>query len=153
MTSSPDNARKKPLRNTREKIVDNFHHIEMEKLIKERCELQRKAEQMKNTVFPYHYNYFTTVFLWLFAICLLFSLTSVVRREVIFMAIHITFIFTLLKKLGSATKIPFRNRATHAPISLITRAIEINPLGIIRSTPFPVPLHLRTESLSLKFMN
>ena len=44
---------------------DEFRFVEMMGTLKKFYDDQGKAERIKNTVFPYYYNYFTLFFLWL----------------------------------------------------------------------------------------
>ena len=112
-----------------ENFIDNFRHMELANVIKEFYDLQGKAERIKGTIFPYYYNYFTSVFLWLFVTCLPFSLVSEMGWSAIPMSIAIAFVFTILEKSGAVTEDPFEGRAADTPITTITRNIGNRLIG------------------------
>jgi putative membrane protein len=66
---------------------------------------QGKAERIKNTVFPFYYNYFTNFFLLLFTISLPFALASVMNNWIMIpVSIAISFAFYILNKAGVITE-------------------------------------------------
>ncbi|MEM7299156.1 MAG: bestrophin family ion channel [Bacteroidota bacterium] len=134
-------------------MIENFRHMELANMIKEFYDLQGKAERIKGTIFPYYYNYFTNVFLWLFVICLPFSLVDNMGWGTIPMTIAISFVFTILEKSGAVTEDPFENRAADTPISTITRNIEIDLLEMINSTSIPAALEPKTGKFGVKYLD
>jgi len=58
-----------------EDIITEFQHNELNRVLTEFYNLQGAAERIKNTVFPYYYNFFTRVFLWIFIAILPFKMT------------------------------------------------------------------------------
>lgn len=121
------------------KYFDSFKHVELSRMIKAFFDSQGKAERIKKTVFPYYYNYFTRVFLWLFIVCLPFTLLPSMGWGAIPMSIAISFVFKILDKSGSVTEDPFEGRASDIPISTITRNIEIDLLEMINADKIPSP--------------
>lgn len=134
-------------------MTDSFRHMELAQMIKEFYDLQGKAERIKGTVFPYYYNYFTTVFLWLFVSCLPFALVSIMNWGAVIMSIAISFVFTILEKSGAVTEDPFENRAADTPISTITRNIEIDLLEMIGSKSIPAPQEAKVGSFGVVYMD
>lgn len=134
-------------------IIDNFRHIELMERIKELYDLQGKAERIKGTVFPYYYNYFTIVFLWLFILCLPFALVPLMDWGTIFMSVSISFVFTILEKSGAVTEDPFENRAADTPISTITRNIEIDLLEMIKSEVVPAALDRKVGRFGVQYLD
>ncbi|WP_420316439.1 bestrophin family protein [Ekhidna sp.] len=135
------------------KIIEDFRHMELANVIKEFYDLQGKAERIKGTIFPYYYNYFTGVFLWLFVICLPFALTPEMGWGAIPMAIAISFVFTILEKSGAVTEDPFEGRAADTPITTITRNIEIDLLEMIKSDTVPAPIEPKTGRFGVKYLD
>lgn len=135
------------------KMLDNFRHVELAELLKELYDLQGKAERIKGTVFPYYYNYFTTVFLWLFIISLPFALAPIMEWGSIIMSIAISFVFSILEKSGAVTEDPFENRAADTPISTIARNIEIDLLEMIDSETVPAPMDVKTGRFGVQYMD
>ncbi|WP_425390389.1 bestrophin family protein [Ekhidna sp.] len=136
-----------------EKIIEDFRHMELANVIKEFYDLQGKAERIKGTIFPYYYNYFTGVFLWLFVICLPFALTTEMGWGAIPMSIAISFVFTILEKSGAVTEDPFEGRAADTPISTITRNIEIDLLEMIDEEVIPASIEPKTGRFGVKYLD
>lgn len=122
-----------------ERIIEDFRHMQLVAKLEELYTLQGKAERIKNTIFPYYYNFFTRVFLWLFAICLPFALIRDLGVMAIPMSVAINFVFSILEKSGTVTEDPFENRAADTPISTIVRSIEIDMKEILGDTLIPDP--------------
>jgi len=135
------------------RIIEDFRHMELAKLIKEFYDLQGKAERIKGTVFPYYYNYFTTIFLWLFIIFLPFAMVPIMDWGAIFVSIAISFVFTILEKSGAVTEDPFENRAADTPISTIARNIEIDLLEMIRHQTVPAPLEPKIGRFGVQYLD
>ncbi|SNT02218.1 putative membrane protein [Ekhidna lutea] len=134
-------------------IIEDFRHMELANVIKEFYSLQGMAERIKGTIFPYYYNYFTGVFLWLFVICLPFSLAPEMGWGSIPMSIAISFVFTILEKSGAVTEDPFEGRAADTPISTITRNIEIDLLEMIKSETVPAPIEPKIGKFGVKYLD
>lgn len=132
------NTQGQKLREAHEKgFIDNFRHVEMARVQEEFYNLQGKAERIKNTVFPFYYNYFTRVFLWIFVICLPLGLVEKTHWATIPMTAAIGFVFYILEKSGAITETPFEGRAADTPISTIVRGIEIDVLQILGEEEVP----------------
>ena len=120
--------------------IDSFRHVEMARVQEEFYNLQGKAERIKNTVFPFYYNYFTKVFLWIFIICLPLGLVDKMHWGTIPMVAAISFVFFILDKSGTITENPFEGRAADTPITTIVRAIERDLLEILGEEKIPESL-------------
>lgn len=134
-------------------LIDNFRHMELAKLIRELYNLQGMCERIKNTVFPYYYNYFTGLFLWLFIICLPFSLAPIMGIAAIPMSMAISFIFYILNKSGELTEDPFEGRAADTPMSTISRSIEIDLLEMLGHKTPPKPLEVQRTVFDVAYMD
>jgi putative membrane protein len=134
-------------------IIEDFRHMEMANVIKELLRLQGMTERIKGTIFPYYYNYFTIVFLWLFIICLPLALAPEMGWGAIPMSISISFVFTILEKAGATTEDPFEGRASDTPISTITRNIEIDLLEMLRSKTIPAPEEPKTGRFGVQYID
>lgn len=135
------------------KIIEDFRHMELANIMKELFRLQGMTERIKGTIFPYYYNYFTGVFLWLFIICLPFALVPDMGWATIPMASAISFVFTILEKSGATTEDPFEGRASDTPISTITRNIEIDLLEMLRNETVPAPMEPITGKFGVKYID
>lgn len=121
-------------------MIDSFRHMELSKLVEHLYSWQGMCERIKKTVFPHYYNYFTKVFLWIFIICLPFTLAPIMDFMAIPMSIAISFIFFILDRSGETTEDPFEGRAADTPMSTITRSIEIDLLEMLGEKEIPTPL-------------
>lgn len=119
--------------------IESFRQFELMRTLQTFYDCQGKCERIKTTVFPFYYNYFTQVFLWLFIICLPFTLVDIMGWLSIPMSIAISFVFTILEKSGIVTEEPFRGIAADTPIDTIARTIEIDLREMIDDKDIPAP--------------
>jgi putative membrane protein len=123
----------------KEKWIEDFRQYELIHTIESLYDCQGKCERIKNTVFPFYYNYFTQVFLWLFIICLPFSLVGLMGWLSVPMSIAISFVFTILEKSGILTEEPFNGIAADTPMKTLARNIEIDLREMIGDKDIPDP--------------
>ena len=124
--------------------LTEFQHSMLMADIRTMYEEQGKAERIKNTVFPYYYNYFTRVFLWVFILALPCALVASMNWLMIPITGLVAFVFYILDQTGNVTEEPFENRAADIPISSIVRTIEIDLLQQIEAEDIPdhLPINL-----------
>jgi len=121
------------------KWIEDFRQYELIHTIESLYDCQGKCERIKNTVFPFYYNYFTQVFLWLFIICLPFSLVGLMGWLSFPMSIAVSFVFTILEKSGILTEVPFNGIAADTPMKTLARNIEIDLREMIGDKDIPNP--------------
>ena len=115
---------------------------------------QGKAERIKNTIFPFYYNYFTNFFLLLFTISLPFALASVMSNWIMIpVSIAISFAFYILNKAGVLTETPFEGRAADTPLSTIVRGIEIDMLQMLDTDEVPEVLPVAKGKFGVLYQN
>ncbi|MFT6502078.1 MAG: putative membrane protein [Crocinitomicaceae bacterium] len=132
--------------------IEEFRLIELTATLKKFYDDQGKAERIKNTIFPYYYNYFTMFFLWLFTLSLPFAMVSIQNNWVMIpMSIAISFAFFILNKSGVITETPFVGGAADTPISTICRGIEIDLLQMIDADDVPKPLEPTTGKFGVMY--
>jgi putative membrane protein len=118
--------------------VEEFRFNAMIGTLKKLYDDQGKAERIKNTVFPFYYNYFTNFFMWLFAVSLPFALCSVMNTWLLIpLSVAISFAFYILNKSGVITETPFEGRAADTPLTTICRTIEIDLLQMLDTDEIP----------------
>ena len=121
--------------------VEEFRFNSLIGTIKKFYDDQGKAERIKNTVFPFYYNYFTSLILWLFALSLPFALATIMNTWIMIpVSILISFSFFILNKAGILTETPFESTAADTPLSTICRTIEIDMLEMLDSDEVPESL-------------
>lgn len=107
--------------------LDEFRHMSLMTTNKKMYDNQGKAERIKNTVFPFYYNYFTGFFLLLFTASLPFALASKMDNWIMIpISIAISFAFFILHKAGQITETPFEGRAADTPMTTIANGIRID---------------------------
>ena len=134
-------------------IIEDFRHMELVNMLKELTTLQGQSERIKNTVFPYYYNYFTRVFMWIFILVFPFVLVVECTWWVsVPLSVAISFVFSILEKSGTITEEPFEDRAADTPISAITRSIEIDLLEMLGEEDIPKPWASEIGKFDVSFM-
>ncbi len=121
-------------------VINDFQHIEINRILTELYNLQGRAERIKSTIFPYYYNFFTRVFLWIFIIILPFSLVPNMDAGAIPISLAISFVFYILDQSGQVTEDPFEGRAADTPMTTICRKIEIDLLQQLGKEELPKPI-------------
>lgn len=118
--------------------IDEFRHMALMTTNKKMYDNQGKAERIKNTIFPFYYNYFTGFFLLLFTASLPFALASLMDTWIMVpLSVAISFAFWILHKAGRITETPFEGRAADTPMSTISNGIEIDLLEMLREENIP----------------
>lgn len=132
--------------------ITEFQHSMLMADIKAMYEEQGKAERIKNTVFPFYYNYFTRLFLWVFILLLPCALVDSMNAMLIPISTLVAFVFYILDKSGQITEEPFENRAADTPISSICRTIEIDMLQQIEAEELPEALPVQFTKFGAAFV-
>lgn len=127
--------------------IDEFRHIELQKILTELYNHQGASERIKN--FPYPRQY-TTLNLWFIKIFVLLVPLGLLKEfhalnpDMIWLTIPFGalsgWIFTTLEKIGEATESPFEGSANDIPITQMSRMIEIDLLEMINSDSIPEPI-------------
>ena len=137
----------------REGHIEDFSRIELNGVLKELYNLQGKAERIKNTVFPYYYNYFTRLFLWVFLLILPFALVENMGWELIPLSLAISFVFHILDKSGAITEEPFEGRAADTPMLTLCRSIEIDMRQMLEEDELPEPRPVQFTKYKAAFLD
>jgi putative membrane protein len=118
--------------------IEEFRFNSLIGTLKKFYDDQGKAERIKNTIFPFYYNYFTNFFLWLFTISLPFALSTVMTNWLMIpLSVAISFAFYILNKSGVITETPFEGSASDTPLTTICRTIEIDLLQMLDTDEVP----------------
>jgi putative membrane protein len=108
--------------------IDPFEHQMLADCIREMYELQGKAERIKKTIFPFFYQYFTRLFLWVFILFLPFALVPLMGWHSLPLSIMTSFVFYILERTAAATEVPLNRNSSGTPMSALCRTIEIDVL-------------------------
>lgn len=135
-------------------LIEDFRHMELEKLLAEFYNQQGASERIKN--FPYP-RQFATMSLWFIKIfiCLIpFGMLqefaklgeNMVWLTIPFGALS-SWIFTTMEKIGESTENPFEGSPNDTPITAISRTIEIDLLEILNEPHQLKPLQAQNNIL------
>ncbi len=133
--------------------TNQFRHSDLNQVLVEFYNLQGKGERIKNTVFPYYYNFFTRLFLNLFLIILPFSLVDTMSWAYIPVSAAISFVFHILEKSGTITEEPFEGRAADTPMTTLCRTIEIDLRQMLGETDLPEPMKPKYTSFNAAYLD
>lgn len=128
----------------REKIIDEYEHSDLTKLLAELYNLQGGCERIKTTPLFRQYSLFSRIFVQLFIFLLPFALLTEMSKFgdygiwlVIPFSVLISWVFMTMEQIGEASESPFDNGVNDTPISTICRNIEIDILEMLGETDLP----------------
>jgi ion channel-forming bestrophin family protein len=114
-------------------LLDDFRHVELQKMIAAMYDEQGKAERIKNFPFPRQYATVPLLLIKLMSILMPFALLTefsklgphLVWLTVPFSAL-VTWVFILMEMIGDFSENPFEGTYNDVPITSISRTIEID---------------------------
>jgi len=126
--------------------IEDFRHMELEKILLEFYNQQGVSERIKNFPYPRQYAtlnlYFTKIFVFLIPLGMLREFNNM--GDLFWLAIPFSalsaWIFTTLEKIGESTENPFEGSANDVPITAISRNIEIDLKEMFGMENIPAPL-------------
>jgi len=128
-------------------LIEDFRHMELEKLLVDLYAQQGKCERIKN--FPYPRQFatlnlmFTRLFITLVPLGMLGEFAKMgggfVWLTIPFSAL-VGWVFNMMEKIGESTENPFEGGANDVPITAITRTIEIDLREMLDEENIPPPL-------------
>jgi len=128
----------------REKLIDEYEHSDLSKLLGELYNLQGGCERIKTTPLFRQYSLFSRIFVQLFIYLLPFALLTEMSKLgeygiwlTIPFSVLISWVFMTMEQIGEASENPFDNGSTDTPISTICRNIEIDILELLDETNLP----------------
>ena len=126
--------------------IEDFRHMELEKLLIEFYNQQGVCERIKNFPYPRQFAtinlYFTRIFVVLVPLGMLEEFAKVGGNYVwlsIPFSVLSSWIFTTLEKIGESTESPFEGSANDVPITAMSRAIEIDLKEMFNVSDVPPP--------------
>ena len=119
---------------------NDFRYMQLDSSLNEFYNIQGGCERIKNTVFPRIYSHLTTVFTWLFAFSLIFSLVDEFNWQILAMRILVAYVFLTLEKISRSLKDPFENLISDTPMTAICRTIEIDLREMLGEQATPPPI-------------
>ena len=133
--------------------IDSFEHQMLMKNLEVMFDYQGMSERIKKTVFPYFYKYFTRTFLWLFLLILPASLVHEMSWHSIPLAVSISFVYSILDRIGDVTENPLDGRSSGTPLNGICRTIEIDLLEQLGNEKVPEPYPVKETRHKSKYID
>ncbi len=129
--------------------LGGFDSFQVEGQLLALANYQGGAERIKNTPLPRQYDFFTRIFVALFAALLPFGLLGFFLSEnlqpfswlVIPMSVLIAGVFIIMERTGAANEDPFENQVTDVALSAICNTIERNLREMLGETDLPEKLN------------
>lgn len=112
--------------------LGGFDSFQMEGQLLALANYQGGCERIKNTPLPRQYDFFTRVFVLLFALLLPFGLLGFFAAApfaglswlVVPLSVLIAGVFVIMERTGAANEDPFENRVTDVPLTSLCNTIE-----------------------------
>lgn len=131
----------------RQGLIDNFRHIEMEKMLVDFYTQQGKCERIKNFPLPRQYAtvsiYFVLILILLLPLGLLSAFAGLGPHMVwgvVPFTVLIGWIFWFMELVGDFAENPFENLMFDIPMDSLTRTIEIDLREMLGETDLPEPI-------------
>ncbi len=119
---------------------NDFRYMQFDNTLNEFYNIQGGCERINTTVFPRIYSFLTTLFTWLFAFSLIFSLYDDFNWEILVMRVVVAYVFLTLEKISRSLKDPFKNGISDTPMTAICRTIEIDLREMMGEKDIPLPI-------------
>ena len=119
---------------------NDFRYMQMDSTLNEFYNIQGACERINNTVFPRVYSHLTTIFTWVFAFSLIFSLYDELNWLILVMRTIVAFVFLTLEKISRKLKDPFENDISDTPMTALCRTIEIDLRQMLGEKEVPPPI-------------
>lgn len=127
--------------------IEDFRHMELEKMLIEFLNQQGVSERIKNFPYPRQFATLNLYFIRIFSILVPLGMLKefdklgehLIWLSIPFSALS-TWIFTTMEKIGESTESPFEGSANDVPITAISRTIEIDLLEMFNQSNIPAPI-------------
>jgi ion channel-forming bestrophin family protein len=134
--------------------IEDFRHMELEKMIVEFLNQQGVCERIKNFPYPRQYATLNLYFIKIFVFLIPFGMLKefeelgncMIWLNIPFSALS-AWIFTTLEKIGESTESPFEGSANDIPITTMSRAIEIDVRELLHMGDVPETLQPQHQIL------
>lgn len=135
-------------------LIDDFRHMELEKMLEEFFTLQGKSERIKNFPYPRQFATINLYFVWIFILFVPFGLlspfaelgTNMVWLTIPFSTL-ICWVFHTMEKIGTSTENPFEGGPNDVPITALSRTIEIDLREMLEEVELPSPVQTQHHIL------
>jgi putative membrane protein len=136
------------------KLIDDFRHMELQKILNDLYTHQGKAERIKKFPLPRQYGSMSLIFVILFIILLPFGVVSEFHKlgdYGIWLAIPFTvligWIYVMMELVGDYSENPFEGLANDIPMLSLCRTIEIDLMEMLNEKDIPEPIKAKNGVL------
>jgi putative membrane protein len=136
-------------------LIEDFRHMELEKLLVELYNQQGASERIKNFPYPRQYASLNNWFIKIFVALIPFGMLQEFVRlgdNYVWMTIPFStlsgWIFTTLERIGETSENPFEGSANDVPITSISRNIEIDLMEMLNIDHNLKPIQAQNNILS-----
>jgi ion channel-forming bestrophin family protein len=119
-------------------FIDDFRHMELEKMMVELFNQQGACERIKNFPYPRQYATLNLWYIKIFVVLLPFGMLNEFEKmgdNFVWLTIPFAalagWIFTTMEKIGESSENPFEGSPNDVPITTISRNIEIDMMDIL----------------------
>jgi ion channel-forming bestrophin family protein len=128
-------------------LIEDFRHMELQKIITELVNEQGRAERIKNFPFPRQYGIFSTVFIAIFILLVPLGLVFEFGRVqpgmtwlAVPVSVLICWVFVTMEMIGDYSENPFEGLTNDIPMFSMCRTIEADLRQMIGDTDLPEPV-------------
>lgn len=136
-------------------LIEDFRHMDLEKMLVEFYSLQGASERIKNFPYPRQYATINLYFIKLFVLLLPLGMLKEFEAfgpHMVWLTIPFSvlsgWVFTTMEKIGEASESPFEGSANDVPITALSRTIEIDMREMLNEKTIPSPLLAENNILS-----
>lgn len=138
----------------KEHLIDDFRHMELQKLLNEFYTCQGQAERIKKFPLPRQYGNASRIFTGIFIFLLPFGLIAefvncgpIGQWLYIPVVSIVAWIFLMMELVGDYSENPFEGLGNDVPMLSICRTIEIDLKQMIQDTDIPEPVKAKNGIL------
>lgn len=139
------NEQSRELTRLRERnLIDDFRHVEMERILQSFYTLQGKNERIKKFPLPRQYANMSRIFVGIFVFLLPFSMIPELMAEsqlAFWLSIPITaligWVYVMMEIIGDYSENPFQGMSSDIPMLSLCRVIEIDLREMLQETDLP----------------
>ena len=135
-------------------LIDDFRHMELQKILNDLYSHQGKAERIKNFPLPRQYGSMSFIFVFIFIVLLPFGVVSEFHKlgdYGIWLAIPFTvligWIYVMMELVGDYSENPFEGLANDIPMLSLCRTIEIDLREMLNEKEIPQPIKVKNGIL------
>lgn len=138
----------------KQKLIDDFRHMELQKILNDFYIHQGQAERIKKFPLPRQYASISLIFVWLFILLLPLGMVSEFHKLghwAIWLSIPFTMIigwvFIMMELVGDYSENPFEGLGNDIPMLSLCRIIEIDLREMLGETDLPPSIEAKNGVL------